>query len=292
MIERLTGGVVQSTEISADARAAVRTTIEQGKWKMVRVGDRDDRAAVRPPTRLWNGAANPLQSFGECGDRECELCRARSGWESIRTEVLDFAVRGFDAHVGDAKDGSQSPLVYLSLGSGLLHFDWGLLDRLIEDHSAQFSEVWLLDLIYDPMFASTIEEYDLAMEAKSAFAGWFAKHGITVRAFSRAEELISYAQRSDKFADMLVQVDAAPADIVLTDPYVSFFENLLCDGAVFMQASRAEPGTVNGYATWKVQRWRKTAEQPQIEGGNGAMESLENFRKSEVEPEWVAFDPS
>ena len=170
-----------------------------------RLEDRD--GALRPPLRLpGSGLANPLACFAECGDPQCGCNRLK--WPHVRGSfaslVLDECARAFEPEdAGSFRSFMASRrLVYASVGSGLLWFDFDVVRRLRTDKKLSVGAVVLVDAMY-------ADETHWSMAAVRAFSSWFAD--VEVYAFgSLAAYRARLAADPKLMADVLVRDPTSP----------------------------------------------------------------------------------
>mmetsp|Transcript_34165 Transcript_34165/g.98504 ORF Transcript_34165/g.98504 Transcript_34165/m.98504 type:complete len:195 (+) Transcript_34165:2-586(+) len=104
----------------------------------------------------------------------------------------------------------RSGIVYCSLGSGQLLFDWELLERLTAE-GVRLRALHLIDKDYGGP-----KRRDSAIRAQRLFAGWFADQGeqlgpCVVRSFLSASEFQAWARDRGEPAHVLLDCDAVGA---------------------------------------------------------------------------------
>ena len=96
---------------------------------------------VRPRRFLPSGHECIIKDLGECGDRKCGNYRLGK-YSAVRPDFLKFCVE----HIKTCC--SKAGLVYCSLGSGQLLFDWELLEHLIQKEGVHVRAIHLIDIAY------------------------------------------------------------------------------------------------------------------------------------------------
>lgn len=115
----------------------------------------------------------------------------------------------------------EKGIVYSSLGSGSLLFDWELLERLTLEEGIRLRTVLLIDKEYGPKGRAS------ARTAVRTFAGWFGdiadelsagdsrsesgSDGPTIRTFPSAVDFEEFVRRSGERAHVLLDCDAVGA---------------------------------------------------------------------------------
>lgn len=138
-----------------------------------------------------------LAALGECGDRKCGNYRLNAGTCNVRPSFLEFCVKHIMAL--DVRD-----LVYCSVGSGRLLFDWELLERLRQD-GVGFRAIQLVDKDYGPRGRTD------AKDAQRTFAGWFHDFACPFRSFASVSDLEGWVKWSGEAAHVLLDCDAVGA---------------------------------------------------------------------------------
>ena len=164
-----------------------------------------------------------MSALGECGDPQCG-CNRRSRPESrhaFEGVVTRMATAAFDQNL----HGRGRPLVYASLGAGLLLPDLILLERLLLA-GFRFSTVILCDPQYSELVAAeeaapgslwdpvrgpaNKPEHVRVVRAVLAFAEWFAGDFSVLMATSFQDYHQACARDPETFCcDLLMQIDAA-----------------------------------------------------------------------------------
>jgi len=202
------GCFVRPLHISEAARHRVRCTVNTPEWRFER-----RRGYVRPPQHLPCGRACAIADLGECGDRKCGNYRLGEKTWDVRPSFLDFCVE----HIRQAvpPDILQTGMVYASLGSGQLLFDWQLLERLILSEGARIRAVHLIDQDYGGP-----KRRDSAVQAQRVFAGWYSDHRwddssedgfCAFRSFLSAADFQKWVQKTGERAHVLLDCDAVGA---------------------------------------------------------------------------------
>jgi len=159
---------------------------------------------VRPPKNLRSGARCVVASLGECGDRKCGNYRLGAKTSRVRPTFLDFCV----SHIRRvlSADALRAGIVFCSLGSGQLLFDWELLETLTSHLGTRLRVVQLIDKDYSSKGRSD------AHRAQRTFAGWFVRQrGCHFRSFSSISDLFSWVKLSGEAAHVLLDCDAVGA---------------------------------------------------------------------------------
>ena len=183
--------------------------------------------------RLWGDyvslseradAGGALAALGECGDPGCGCNRmkrpeSRGAFEGVVTRM---AAAAFGAHA----HGRGHPLVYASLGAGLLLPDLILLERLLLA-GFHFSLVVLVDTMYEELVAAEKavpgalwdpvrwagarnSKHARTVRALNAFSEWFASDNFEVLALPSFQDYHQLCAQDQAFCcDILVQMDAA-----------------------------------------------------------------------------------
>lgn len=106
-----------------------------------------------------------ISDLGECGDQKCGNYRLGEKSQVVRPDFLEFCVSLIKREIPESV--LQDGLVYCSLGSGQLLFDWELLERFIVE-GIRVRAVHLIDQDY-----GGAKRRDSAVRASRVFAGWF-----------------------------------------------------------------------------------------------------------------------
>lgn len=200
--------------VSTAERRAVRAAMRRGQLDLERRS-----GMVRPCQRLRNNTPCVVSCLGECGDRKCGNYRLGRRTSDVRPSFLDFCVH----HIRERLpiDILEKGLVYSSLGSGSLLFDWELLERLTLEEGIRLRTVLLIDKEYGPKGRAS------ARTAVRTFAGWFGdiadelsagdsrsesgSDGPTIRTFPSAVDFEEFVRRSGERAHVLMDCDAVGA---------------------------------------------------------------------------------
>lgn len=192
------GELVQPLPTSASTRQLLRSRL-QGKTKQLVLERRG--GYVRPLRHLPSGEHCAVADLGECGDRKCGNYRLNPRYAAVRPDFLDFCV----AHILQSlpKEALRDGIVYCSLGSGRLFFDWELLERLTVQEGVRLRAVQLLDKDYGKRGRKD------ALRALETFAGWFSDHArCAFRTFLSTADLEAWVERSHEEAHILMDCDA------------------------------------------------------------------------------------
>lgn len=201
------GCFVRPLRVSESARYRVRCTVDTPEWRLER-----RRGYVRPPRHLPCGHECAIADLGECGDRKCGNYRLGDKSWDVRPTFLDFCVEYIRRAVPPGI--LQTGMVYASLGSGQLLFDWQLLERLILTEGARLRAVHLIDQDYGGP-----KRRDSAVQAQRIFAGWYNDHRwndsedgfCTFRSFLTAVDFQKWVQKTGERAHVLLDCDAVGA---------------------------------------------------------------------------------
>jgi len=238
LIKRLNGTNYQvlGTPVPKSLRRAVRKAMLNGAWQMSL-----RNSHVHPPQALISRQKNPICELGECGDSNCALYRLKDDFEHIRPDILEYFTQKITTHANGLERWS---LTYLSLGCGLLHFDWQLIERLIHHEGISLVKIWLVD----PIFRPSSKFSDRASRARDAFANWFADAGFEIHTFPTAKVFHRWALAFPEFgkADVVMQCDAVETGPII-DKNAEFRHDVAHPGALNLQAysqllERRRPG--------------------------------------------------
>ena len=130
------GALVRPTLVSDESRIALREAMDSSCLQLER-----RHGYVRPCRFLQSGKKCILKDLGECGDRKCGNYRLGK-YAAVRPDFLKFCVDHIKAFC------SKAGLVYCSLGSGQLLFDWELLEHLTRKEGVQIRAIHLIDHAY------------------------------------------------------------------------------------------------------------------------------------------------
>ncbi|CAK9011490.1 Putative RNA-binding protein Luc7-like 1 [Durusdinium trenchii] len=95
-----------------------------------------------PCPLLPSGRQCILKDLGECGDTKCGNYRLGK-YAAVRPDFLQFCVEHIKRQLHQRHE-----LVYCSLGSGQLLFDWELLERLTQKEKLRIRAIHLIDTAY------------------------------------------------------------------------------------------------------------------------------------------------
>jgi len=198
------GVVVQAAHVSERAQRRVRDWVGSSRWHFER-----RNGYVRPPRSLPCGRECAIAALGECGDRKCGNYRLGEKTADVRPSFLDFCIE----HIRSAFSPAilKAGIVYCSLGSGQLLFDWELLERLTLEEGARLRAVYLIDKDYGGP-----KRRDSAVRAQQLLAGWYADQGddegpCEFRSFLSAADFQEWAQHHGEAAHVLLDCDAVGA---------------------------------------------------------------------------------
>mmetsp|Transcript_98332 Transcript_98332/g.273504 ORF Transcript_98332/g.273504 Transcript_98332/m.273504 type:complete len:327 (+) Transcript_98332:158-1138(+) len=202
------GCFVRPARVSASARRRVRALVGTEEWRFER-----RRGYVRPPQYLPCGGACAVADLGECGDRKCGNYRLGEKTWDVRPTFLDFCVEHIRRAVSPAA--LKAGIIYVSLGSGQLLFDWQLLERLTLEEGARLRAVHLIDQDYGGP-----KKRDSAVRAQQVLAGWYFDQdwddergpcACAFRSFLSAPDFQRWALRNGEEAHILLDCDAVGA---------------------------------------------------------------------------------
>lgn len=206
----------------------------------------------KPPLRLQLGEAwvrNPVASLAECADETCKNNRMLR--PTVRPRFLQLCRRALDARLARGLAKSR-PVVYASLGSGGLYFDWEFLEDLIQD-GYKVSSIHLVDREYKSSWEQVQEHPDVA-SALRAFVSWFSLGGsgggtsCSVRVHASFEDLCAHLRAGGApLPDVVMQCDAQIYSIkspVQVAPIIR-------EGGLYL---RLREGKVGQLALWKPLR--------------------------------------
>jgi len=194
------GDCVFPAKVSERERQRVRQWAGTPEWRFER-----RRGYVRPMRHLPCGSTCAVADLGECGDRKCGNYRLGSDTWSVRPQFLDFCID----HIRQALSPAvlRSGIVYCSLGSGQLLFDWELLEELTLREGARLRAVHLIDQDYGGPKKRTS-----AVHAQQVLAGWYEDHApCTFRSYLSAVDFQKWSSRTGELAHILLDCDAVGA---------------------------------------------------------------------------------
>jgi len=200
------GCFVRPARISVDARRGVRAVVGTSQWRLER-----RHGYVRPLRHLPCGASCAVADLGECGDRKCGNYRLGEKTSEVRPDFLGFCIEHIRRSFSPAV--LKAGIVYASLGSGQLLFDWELLERLTLEEGARLRAVHLIDQDYGGP-----KRRDSAVRAQEVLAGWYddqdwddERGPCAFRSFLSAPDFQRWALRSGEAAHVLLDCDAVGA---------------------------------------------------------------------------------
>lgn len=198
------GCFVRPIQVSSNAQRRVRALVGTPEWHLER-----RNGYVRPPRRLPCGRECAVADFGECGDRKCGNYRLGDKTWNVRPTFLDFCVDHILQAIPPAT--LRTGVVYCSLGSGQLLFDWELLERLTLEEGVRLRAVHLIDQDY-----GGAKRRESAVRAQRLLAGWFADQGTecgpcAFRSFLSAPDFQRWVLQHGESAHVLLDCDAVGA---------------------------------------------------------------------------------
>ncbi|CAJ1363334.1 unnamed protein product [Effrenium voratum] len=201
------GALVRPKLIPEAQKRSVREVLQGSGLKLER-----RRGYVRPCELLPDGGVSVVKHLGECGDKKCGNYRLGQN-SQVRPDFLKFCVDHIKSAFGAVR--AARGLVYCSLGSGQLLFDWELLEHLTQKENFRLKAIHLIDTAYggSKLRAS-------AVRAQRIFAGWFAESGLEdtpcpVRSFLCAKDFQRWAEQRGEEVDILLDCDAVSARKVI-----------------------------------------------------------------------------
>ena len=205
-----TGALVRPILVSDESRSLLREAVDSSCLELER-----RHGYVRPRRFLPGGQKCILKDLGECGDRKCGNYRLGK-YAAVRPDFLKFCVDHIKAFC------SKAGLVYCSLGSGQLLFDWELLEHLTQKEGMHVRAIHLIDIAY-----GGAKHRASAVRAQRVFAGWFQERAwekgekgqkgrgcgeaCPVRSFLSASDFQSWVARTGESVDVLLDCDAVSA---------------------------------------------------------------------------------
>lgn len=169
-----------------------------------------------------SSAITPVCHLGECGSLSCSLCRSVNA--QARPEFLDMVINRIVASPIMSED-----LVYASLGSGELLFDFMLLEAL-KALDISIGQVHLVDPLYEPRVCRGLASSRLAL---AQFTRWFPE--AMVYAHPSVEELTVRCKRSQIELHIVSVVDCIELTGRWDEDLQPAMEELLAyDGLLFM----------------------------------------------------------
>eukprot|EP00933_Yihiella_yeosuensis_P081917 TRINITY_DN9560_c0_g1_i1.p1 TRINITY_DN9560_c0_g1~~TRINITY_DN9560_c0_g1_i1.p1 ORF type:complete len:360 (+),score=45.42 TRINITY_DN9560_c0_g1_i1:89-1168(+) len=199
--------LVKPLSVSGKERERVREIFGTAEWKLER-----RRGLVRPMLKLPSGRSCVVAPLGECGDRKCGNYRLGPKTSMVRPDFLHFCVDQIKSAF--SPEILKAGIVYCSLGSGQLLFDWELLEQLTRKEGVRLRAVHLIDKDYGGP-----KRRDSAIQAQRMFAGWFEEaaweeDGIgpcPFRSFLSALDFQRWVARTGQEAHVLLDCDAVGA---------------------------------------------------------------------------------
>ncbi|CAE7669619.1 Rbm17 [Symbiodinium pilosum] len=209
-------------------------------------------------------ACNVNDCLAECVAAGCSCSR------SINPIARDSFLRLAVDHIRSTGMGREE-VSYASLGSGLLRFDFCLLELLLAA-GVPVSSVHLVDSQYEP----DAKGYLRHRVALAQFASWFAGRGVDVYAHYSLERYAFEARRSEALPTAVVQVDCTELTTVFEKEVKPMLEEVLqYDGLYCALTSRegaSGAGSLGSTNAW-AEFWRL-----QQDSGRMKLESLTCFR--------------
>mmetsp|Transcript_16029 Transcript_16029/g.30215 ORF Transcript_16029/g.30215 Transcript_16029/m.30215 type:complete len:283 (+) Transcript_16029:53-901(+) len=232
------------TEADADEVAKVADLAKLGNWHSCKVND----------------------CLAECVAAGCSCSR------SINPVARDCFVRMVaDSIRCNAADQS---VCYASLASGLLRFDFSLLELLLAE-GVPVTAVHLVDSQYEP----DAKGYLRHRVALAQFAAWFTNKGVDVYAHSSLERYAFEARRTSVLPTAVVQVDCTELTAVFDKEVKPMLEEVLQYNGLYCALTSREgasgAGSLGSTNAW-AEFWRLHPDT-----GRMKMESLTCFRPGE-----------
>lgn len=203
------GQLVRPKQVSDEDRRRVRAALRAGEWQFER-----RNGYVRPARHLPCGQDCVLADLGECGDRKCGNYRLGDKSALVRPDFLDFCVE--QILQAFSRKELQAGIIFCSLGSGQLLFDWELMERLTEREGVHIRGMHLIDKDYGGP-----KQRSSAVRAQRLFTGWFQESAwddrdgglgpFPVRSFLSATEFQRWALRRGEEVHVLLDCDAVGA---------------------------------------------------------------------------------
>lgn len=212
----------------------------------------------------WRSCNNINDCLAECVATGCSCSRsmnpiARDGF--LRMVVDRLRSNGL----------GQAEVSYASLGSGLLRFDFCLLELLLAE-GVPVSAVHLVDSQYDP----DAKGYLRHRVALAQFASWFTGRGVDVYAHYSLERYAFEARRSAALPAAVVQVDCTELTAVFEKEVKPMLEEVLQYGGLYCTLTSREgasgAGSLGSTNAW-AEFWRLHPDT-----GRMKLESLTCFR--------------
>eukprot|EP00927_Polykrikos_kofoidii_P050031 TRINITY_DN43992_c0_g1_i1.p1 TRINITY_DN43992_c0_g1~~TRINITY_DN43992_c0_g1_i1.p1 ORF type:complete len:368 (-),score=41.87 TRINITY_DN43992_c0_g1_i1:74-1177(-) len=193
------GCLVKPTHVSPAARRRIRCILGTSSWRLER-----RHGYVRPPLCLPCGNDCVLADLGECGDRKCGNYRLGK-YCDVRPSFLEFCVSHIFRQLSTSR--LRQGIVFCSLGSGQLLFDWELLERLTRQEGVEVSTAHLIDKDYGGS-----ARRESAVRAQQTMAGWFTDQAPrTIRSFLYADDFERWVKVNGEAVDVLLDCDAVSA---------------------------------------------------------------------------------
>ncbi|CAE7037891.1 Rbm17 [Symbiodinium natans] len=209
-------------------------------------------------------SCNVNDCLAECVAVGCSCSR------SINPTARDSFLRMAADHIRKSCVGVEE-VSYASLGSGLLRFDFCLLELLLAD-GVPISAVHLVDSQYEP----DAKGYLRHRVALAQFASWFAGRGVDVYAHHALERYAFEARRAAALPIAVVQVDCTELTAVFEKEVKPMLEEVLQYGGLYCTLTSREgasgAGSLGSTNAW-AEFWRLHPDT-----GRMKLESLTCFR--------------
>jgi len=206
--------------------------------------------------------------LAECVAAGCSCSRSIN--PSARDTFLRMAAEHITSNFADQKE-----VCYASLGSGLLRFDFSLLEMLLAK-GVPVTSVHLVDSQYEP----DAQGYMRHKVALAQFASWFASRGVEVYGHYSLERYAFEARRTSALPAVVLQVDCFELTAVFDQEVKPALEEVLQLGGLYCALTSREgasgAGSMGSTCAW-AEVWRLLPET-----GRMKMESLTCFRPGDT----------
>lgn len=180
--------------------------------------------------------------LGECVAAGCSCTR------DVNPRARDSFLKTAAERIADLAAG-KSQVSYASLGSGLLRFDFSLLELLLAT-GVPVTSVHLVDPQYEP----SAQGYGRHRVALAQFSAWFAARGVDVYAHISLERFAFESRRTEALPVAVVQVDCSELTAVFEKEVKPALEEVLEIGGHFCALTSREGasglGSTAGSDAW------------------------------------------
>eukprot|EP00931_Biecheleriopsis_adriatica_P068986 TRINITY_DN42872_c0_g1_i1.p1 TRINITY_DN42872_c0_g1~~TRINITY_DN42872_c0_g1_i1.p1 ORF type:complete len:296 (+),score=55.36 TRINITY_DN42872_c0_g1_i1:38-889(+) len=212
----------------------------------------------------------------ECVAAGCSCSRA------INPAARDGFLRAVVEQLSELAAG-KSEVCYASLGSGLLRFDFSLLELLLAS-GVPVTAVHLVDSQYE----ADAKGYARHRVSLAQFASWFSARGVDVYAHRSLERFTFEARRTEALPLAVLQVDCTELTAVFESEVKPALEEVLSYGGFYCALTAREgasgAGALGSNNAWG-EFWRLVPE-----SGRLKMASLLRFRPGELSGTQVSLD--